>query len=70
MRKTKWLTAMAVLACLGLGSCSAVANSDGGGPKEVRVQHYQDAGRDCLIFTHDTMQGASVAVDCRTVVTK
>jgi hypothetical protein len=53
-----------VTASIGLGSCAAVAESDSGGPQGVRVQHVTDSGRSCLVFTHDTAQGASLAVDC------
>ena len=37
------------------------------GLQDVRVQQYQDprmGGKPCLVFTHDTAQGAAVAVVC------
>lgn len=44
-----------------IGSCAATpTHADNGGPQDVRVQKYGD----CLLFTHDSMQGASIAVWC------
>ncbi|MBF6326477.1 hypothetical protein IU451_28675 [Nocardia cyriacigeorgica] len=67
MKKMIAGAAVLLFAAVGLVACSAGANSDHGGPKDVRVQKYRDpdTGRSCLIFTHDTMQGASIAVDCQ-----
>ncbi|WP_043654575.1 hypothetical protein [Nocardia thailandica] len=64
---TRTRTAAAVLAVIAsAGVGVAVANSDTGSPNGVRVQRYTDqgTGRRCLVFTHDTAQGASIAVDC------
>lgn len=41
------------------------SQADTTGPQDVRVQDYSVPGFNCKIFTHDTMQGASVAVACR-----
>lgn len=51
----------AVLAGGLIGACGGAATrADDGGPQDVRVQKYGD----CLLFTHDSMQGASIAVWC------
>jgi hypothetical protein len=51
---------------IGLAACASPASSDTGSPEGVRIQRYTDPtdGRVCLVFTHDTAQGASIAVDC------
>lgn len=48
-------------------ACAPEPNADDGQPENVRVQMYEDprsGGKTCLVFTHDTGQGASIAVSC------
>ena len=62
----------AILACFGLvAACNATPTSaDTNGPEGVRVQEFKDPRftgdltRTCLVLTHDTAQGASIAVTC------
>lgn len=56
------LVGLGVVLAIGLsGACGgATTRADDGGLQDVKVQKYGD----CLVFTHDTMQGASIAVWC------
>jgi hypothetical protein len=70
IRKAVVVTAAIAAASFGLVACSG--GESGHTPKDVRIQHYTDpeSGRSCLVFMHDTMQGASMAVHCWPVVTE
>lgn len=45
-------------------ACSPQPTADTGGPDGVRIQYFDIRAGYCVVATHDTMQGASVAMWC------
>lgn len=67
LRWTYFILAAMAFVQLTMGCGAPKAASDDQSPEGVRVQVYDDPrmfGKACLIFTHDTSQGTSIAVVC------
>lgn len=56
----RWIFAILIMFGVATACDDATTHADDGSPEGVRVQKYGD----CLIFTHDTAQGASVTAWC------
>lgn len=62
----RWLFAILVMFGVAVACNAPQPEADDGAPDGVRVQHMTDSysGRPCVVFTHDTAYGPSIAVWC------
>lgn len=63
----RWLFVIIAMFAVAVACNTPQPEADDGAPDGVRVQQFHDSysGRPCVIFTHDTSQGASIAVWCK-----
>lgn len=62
----RWVFAVAAMIVIAV-ACAPTPEADSGGPEGVRVQQFANPINErstCIVVTHDTSPGASVALWC------